>query len=387
MSPFLRYNSYRKITRIPCSLDAGRKGIREMALRWDKKRKRYIIDLRDNTGKRRWKTLPAGIKKKDATVEHAEVLKKIKQNTYCSAREIPRFKELALDWLNFKKADVRKGTLEQYTGHIHNHLLPFFGNLKVDAITYPAVLKFMNNSKASPATVRKILTTLNSIMTHCIRCGYIDRNPVQYVERPKRNNGEREQISVFKSGEIQALLEAGKDMKFRVLLLFSVLTGVRQGEALAVRWGDIDWQRSQVDIRRTFNRGEFYAPKSETSIRSVDLGPTLVQELKEWRLLSPHSRDEDLIFASSVGTPMNRGNLLRRLYVPALKAAKVPYRKWHTLRHTFASTLIEAGESVVYVAAQLGHSSPGLTLRLYSHLVNDTNSQAAKKLERAMLGE
>ena len=131
-----------------------------MALRWDRKRKRYIVDLRDGSGKRRWKTLPKGTKKQDAVLEHAKVLKEIGQHTYRSAREIPRFGDLARDWLDNKRGDIRQGTYEQYRGHVENHLIPALGGIKVDTITYPVVRRFLNTSTASPATARKILTTL-----------------------------------------------------------------------------------------------------------------------------------------------------------------------------------------------------------------------------------
>jgi integrase len=358
-----------------------------MALRWDKKRKRYIVDLRDGSGKRRWKTLYKGIKKQDAVLEHAKILKDIREHTYRSAREVPRFADLARDWLDNKRADIRQGTYEQYRGHIENHLIPALGNIKADAITYPVVLRFLKTSTASPATARKLLTTLGSIITYGIRCGYATKNPVQYVERPKRENEDREQISVFTPEEIRALVDAEPDQMYKTLFLAAALSGLRQGELFALRWKNILWDKGQISVEHSFSYGELNQPKSRAGKRRVDVPKALLGELRKWRLASRLTGKNDLIFCTATGNYLHRGNLLTRHYKPALKRANITYRKFHTLRHTFCSLLIAQGEDINYCRRMLGHSSISVTIDLYGHLMDSARPSAAEKLGATVLGE
>lgn len=358
-----------------------------MALRWDRKRKRYIVDLRDGSGKRRWKTLPEGTKKQDAVLEHAKVLKEIRQHTYRSAREMPRFGDLARDWLDDKRGDIRQGTYEQYRGHIENHLIPALGGIKVDAITYPVVRKFLNTSTASRATARKILTTLNSIMTYGIRCGYTTKNPVEHVERPKRDNEDREQIDIFSPEEIRALIEAEPNQMYKTLFLTAALSGLRQGELFALRWKNILWDTGQISVEHSFSYGELNQPKSRAGKRRVDIPKALLSELRKWRLASRFKGKNDLVFCTATGNYLHRGNLWNRHYKPALKRANIKYRKFHTLRHTYCSLLITQGEDMNYCRRMLGHSSISVTIDLYGHLMDSARPSAAEKLGSTVLGE
>ncbi len=142
----------------------------------------------------------------------------------------------------------------------------------------------------------------------------------------------------------------------------------------------MDWENSQICIRRTFNNGALYDPKTETSARRIDLGPLMMSDLKKWRIACPPT-DLDLIFPTKAGGHMNHNNLVNRYFKPALKRAGIPRIRFHDLRHTYASLLIEQGENPKYIQTQLGHSSPTVTLNIYSHLMNPTNQTAACKLE------
>jgi integrase len=107
----------------------------------------------------------------------------------------------------------------------------------------------------------------------------------------------------------------------------------------------------------------------------------MLAELKKWRLKSFYSQDQDLVFPNSKGNPLGTSDTLRKHFFPALKAAELPKIRFHDLRHTFASHLLDQGENVIYVSQQLGHSSPVITLQVYSHLIRPDHPQAALKLE------
>jgi len=165
-----------------------------------------------------------------------------------------------------------------------------------------------------------------------------------------------------------------------VLFQLAILSGARQGELLGLKWSDVDWGNGQIRINRTYNNGEWYQPKSKASKRAIDLGPSMMLELKRWRMRCPLN-ELDLVFPSQNNGPVNHSVLLRRHFWPALKASELPKIRFHDLRHTFASLLIDQGENIKYIQSQLGHSSPTLTLDTYSHLLKPTNQKAARRLE------
>ena len=167
--------------------------------------------------------------------------------------------------------------------------------------------------------------------------------------------------------------------------MLAVFTGARQGELLGLKWADVDWDNSQIHVQRTYTKGRFFATKTKSSNRKVDLGPKVITSLKKWKLACPKS-ELGLIFPNDAGKPMNYSNMMNRHFKPSLKSAKVPQIRFHDLRHTYASLFIEQGENLKYVQTQLGHSSPTVTLNVYAHLMKSTNQEAACRLENTIFG-
>jgi integrase len=163
------------------------------------------------------------------------------------------------------------------------------------------------------------------------------------------------------------------------------MSGARQGELLGLKWSDVDWETNQISIQRNFNQGRWYKPKSKASTRKIDLGETMMTELRKWRLAClPNGLD--LVFPSEAGTPLDNHNVLTRHFRPALKKAGLPRIRFHDLRHTYASLLIEQGENIKYVQTQLGHFTPMMTLNVYAHLMSPSNPKAASRLEESVFG-
>ncbi len=233
-------------------------------------------------------------------------------------------------------------------------------------------------------TLKKILVTLGQIMAYAVRHRYIDHNPVRDAERPIGQGGTKKQkIRVLTPAEINALLEAETDQKYRTLFMLAIMSGARQGELLGLKWSDVDWKNSQIHIQRTFNNDAWYDTKTETSDRKIDLGPAMMAELKKWKVACPPN-ELDLVFPNQAGNPINHNNLVNRHFNPALEAAELPKIRFHDLRHTYASLLIEQGENIKYIQNQLGHSSPTVTLNVYAHLMKPVNQEAACRLENAV---
>jgi integrase len=351
-----------------------------------KRRNRYVIDFYDNQGKRRWKTLPKGTTKAKAKEAMREIEDQLAKGIYLPDKKIPIFSKVAEDWLEYKRPNVRQSTLKMYKGHLKHHFQDV-DNIKVNRITMAKVERFIADKQTNDmnlTTLRKLIVTFNQVMNYAVRHKYISHNPVRDAERPKGQGGEeKEQITILTPSEINAFLEAEKDQKYLTLFMLAIFSGARQGELLGLKWTDIDWFNNQIHIQRTFNNGAWYKPKSKTSTRKIDLGPSMIAALKKWKMACPPD-ENDLVFPNEAGNPMNHGNLLKRHFYPALKAAECPKIRFHDLRHTYASLLIEQGENIKYIQSQLGHASPTVTLNVYAHLMKPINQEAACRLENTI---
>ena len=201
-------------------------------------------------------------------------------------------------------------------------------------------------------------------------------NPIARLERHERPRPERREMRVLDRHEIGALLDAA-DAAHRPLIATSVFTGLRQGEALGLVWGDVDLAAGALRVRKQLDRGgDRVALKTPEAARDVVLMPALVSMLREQKAKAfarGHARPSDYVFASEVGTPLHYRNVSRRGLDRAMQRAGLagdgrPKLRWHDLRHTYASLLIAQGANVVFVSRQLGHASPTITLDVYGHL-------------------
>jgi len=352
-----------------------------------KRRDRWIIDFTDHTGKRRWETQPKGTTKAKARERLRELEDQVAKRIYLPDKKIPLFKTVAEDWLKYKKPNLRNSTWSVYEGHTRNHFKEL-QNLKINRITTVTIENFIADRQLEGMhilTLRKVLVTLNQIFTYAVRHKLIDYNPVRDAERPKdQGDEETTKTRILTPDEISDFLEAVESQKYKTLFTLAIMSGARQGELLGLKWSDIEWDNNQIFIQRTFNNGAWYRPKSKTSKRKIDIGPTMMGHLRKWRLACPPN-EHDLIFPNKSGQPIDHNNLIKRHFRQALKNAELPSITFHCLRHTYASLLIEQGENIKYIQTQLGHSSPSVTLNVYAHLMKSNNQEAAHKLENMVL--
>ena len=334
-----------------------------------KRRNRYVIDFYDNQGKRRWKTLPEGTTKSDAKKVLRDIEDKIDKGIYIPQKNLPFFSEVAEMWLKSKMPNIRHSTYKQYKGHLENHLKPFYDGYRINRINYDKVEKFISHCLENGMTIptlKKILINLGAIMTYGVRKRYIDYNPVRDAEKPKgqSKHDDNEEFSILTPPEIISFINAGPDMKHKTLFMAAVTTGLRQGELLGLKWTDIDWFNKQIHVNRTYNHFRFYDPKTKTSRRKVDVPPQMMKQFKEWKIACP-ANDLDLIFPNENSKPMSALNMYNRKFLPTLKNAKINKIRFHDLRHTYASLLIDQGENIKYIQKQMGHSSIKTTMDTY----------------------
>lgn len=203
----------------------------------------------------------------------------------------------------------------------------------------------------------------------------------------------------FSADQARALIRAAHDANDRVAAIYGVAlaTGARQGELLALRWADVDFDRGTIRIARTLIRANggltMSEPKTASGKRTIPLGRTTMDALRAHRTtqvaerlrLGPVWNDADLVFASQTGAPIDPSNLLSRHYYPLLRRAGLPCLTFHALRHTAATLMLGSGTHIRVVAERLGHADPGVTLRVYSHVTPTMQREAAEVMD-AVLG-
>lgn len=299
-------------------------------------------------------------------------------------------------WLaTYARHHCKPGTVAGYEAAGRLYLIPAFGDRDVRSITREDVKRLVYETLLpgrARATVRANLAPLRELFNHAVEDGVVTSNPAAHVL--KRMRGERVRAAraprFLSAAELRALLEAcrTREPRWYPFVLTLARTGMRLGEACALRWEDADLEGGIAVVRAAFWRGRLQAPKSGTG-RRVDLSRQLVATLRELAASqAATARSEGRppsawVFASPAGRSLDtdafRRGPWRRLFV----AAGVPYAWPHSLRHTYASLLIQHGESLAYVKAQLGHRSIATTVDVYGHLVAGANRAAVDRLDDA----
>jgi len=314
-------------------------------------------------------------------------------------------------WLeSYGRTQVRTTTYESYEIMIRRHLKPAFGKVKLGKLT-PVQIQRLYGEKLrqgradgkpgglSARTVRYIHAVLSESLAHAVKYGFIQRNPAEIVDPPRI---ERKQLTVWQPEHAQKFLAfAATDplSKRRYpLYVLALLTGMRQGELLGLRWEDIDLERGVVHVNRTLQRTRaglsLQEPKTERSRRAVPIGAGVVEALRRHRreqyqqqlMARPGEwRYTGLVFTVAHGGPVQSRNL-ERDFKMAVKRAGLPEIRFHDLRHSHATQLLAVGEHPKVVQERLGHSQIRVTLDTYSHVLPSMQREAAEKAERLVLG-
>jgi len=230
-------------------------------------------------------------------------------------------------------------------------------------------------------TVKHIRTTLGTILGTAEVWGYIEDNPVRKTRLPRR--GPRAEKKVLTPDQLRLLLEKLPEPS-KSLVWLLVLTGLRIGELLALRWQDVDLEAGLLRVRRTLYEGHFDEPKTRHSKRTVPLGPKGVSILS---VRKPESADPNaLVFGTQKGTPFCRRNLANRQLVTTCKELGLEAVRWHSLRHAHATLLDSAGTPLGTVQALLGHSSSEITREIYVHSFPADARAAVERVEALIIG-
>ena len=325
-------------------------------------------------------------------------------------KQVPTFDAYSRRWLgDYAGVECKLSTVRSYEQLLRVHVVPRFGEKRLTEISREQIKTFVTDlsqdykivnklkvRKFSRNTLRLVLCVLRSVLRAALEDGLIATNPASKVGRFIKTDKPVHQASAMTRDEAERFLAAveGLTPEWQPFFLAALRAGLRKGELIALRWGDIQFGENAEDpnryilVQRNWSHGQFTSPKGKKS-RRVDLSKQLrgvLIDRRDSRLLAAMMAGnttiaDELVFPSRAGTVLKPDNIAPRYMAPALAKAALRHFRFHDLRHTFGSLLIQDGASLAYVKEQMGHSSIQITVDTYGHLIPGANIAWVDRLD------
>jgi integrase len=288
-------------------------------------------------------------------------------------------------WDTYAASRLRPNTLESYTTLLDKWIVPYLGRKRLRDVTRETIDVYCARIRADGAgapTVNRSLGLLQGVFHRAVEWRRLAWNPVVGTRRLSHT---RSATIDARTPETVEAIRDRLDSKDAALVSVLAYEGLRPGEAYALIWSDVVDERGKprkrLRVQRAVSGGEVTTPKSARA-REPELFPPVARELVELHLAQGRPAPDALVFADSAGGHLRRQNWRRRVWIPALERAGVPYFRSYDLRHTCATLLLYEGRTLNEVAEHLGHSDPGFTARTYAHVMRD-----ASRLRRITISE
>jgi integrase len=289
---------------------------------------------------------------------------------------VPTVGDLMDSWRKTTAKSLQPSSLRGYEMSIKNHVMPRWGATHVDEITPIAIAKWIATIGLKGKTIRNHLIPLRLVLGDAVINGHIKNNPLASIDVkrliPDDQNDSDYVIEPFTPSEITAIVDKSAG-QFKNLWQFAFWSGLRTSELMALQWGDIDFSNNTVRVQRALVEGKIKKPKTKSGLRDVYLLPAALHALnqqKQYTLLAG-----ELVFNCGAR------NLWWSKWSLALRLAKLRHRPQYQTRHTYASMMVSAGESVYWVAKQMGHKDAAMVTRVYGQwLPTDKKNDAPRNV-------
>ena len=315
---------------------------------------------------------------------------------------------LTKEWLPAVKATIRPSTYNSYVQHVECHVAPHIGSVKLAKLTGSQVnalyAKLADSGKKdgktglSPMTVHHVHSCLHKACKDAVRWGHISRNPLDAADPPRKKSDGAREMRTWSKEQLKAFLHAVSDDRLSPLWHTIAMTGMRRGEALGLRWTDVDLEKARLSVRRALiptNREVVVSePKTAKGRRVIALDPGTVEVLKAQaaRQLDEQKEWDDawvetgLVFTQENGEALDPESV-SRYWRQAVKQSMLPQIRLHDLRHTHATLALQAGIHPKVVSERLGHATVSITLDTYSHAIPAMQEEAAALIAGLVFAE
>jgi len=299
------------------------------------------------------------------------------------------------------KNRVSEKTYLDYKDRTKLYITPEIGNIRLEKLKPEEIQKLYNDMlerNLSPRTVRYTHTILRNCLQQAVKWNKIYRNPANLVDLPKQK---KKEMTALTPEQADKFMKATVESQHKAFFSLLIASGMRPGEALGLKWSDIDFDNRRVTVNRSLTRviGKGWSlqePKTPRSRRTIPLPKSVIEDLREQKakqneiILEAKEGEytkQGFVFANKEGNPLDERNIHRRHFKAILKKAKLPDIRLYDLRHTCATLLLSAGENPKVVSERLGHASINLTLDTYSHVLPDMQQSATDKLEGILFSD
>ena len=357
------------------------------------------VGIDPKTGKRK-PTTRRGFKTKKEAQEAAIILEdEVKNGVYF--RRNMTFNQVFNEWWASHKNTIKESTQYTKTIKFNKHILPWFENIKMKDITKIYCQEFVDNLAKNIESVLDFKIQANLVFKYALKHDYIAKNPMQYVEIPKREEKELidsgEERNFWTKEELEHFLLLAKDhMDVQDYIYFYTLayTGMRKGELIALEWSDINFADNTIRINKTmfFRDGKeiIQTVKKDASRRTISIDEGTARILKKWQIKQKEVFLSDGI-TNNITNVFTRQDLRPiRLASPndkldrIIKNHKLRKITVHGLRHSHASILFEAGASIKEVQERLGHKEIQTTMNVYTHVTQYVAKKTANTFSNYM---
>ena len=355
------------------------------------------------TGKER-RTTRRGFKTmKEAKQAERNLLLDVEENGLPSNQsdgfQDPTFEELAQLWLENYKTTVKPSTFENVKSKVEKMTEEHFKELKLKKITVAYCQKIVIKLSKSYVLYNHYLSVINRIFKYAVLMDVLNSNPFDKVIKPKSRQTQRKGNFLTKEElkEFLKLAQTATLSYFFPLVHLMAYTGLRQGEALALKWSDIDFENKKITVDKTAVRIKekqtLQTPKTKNSKRVISIDPTTLSILKSWKKdqIKIHFKngkhfegDGNFIFTNERAEWVHIHNFIR-YFKRFIADHKLKPITPHGLRHTHASLLFSAGVEPKNISDRLGHSTVQITLDLYTHITEEQRTDTVEKLLEYMV--
>lgn len=333
--------------------------------------------------------------KGEAEIELAKIESSLHQGTYIEPAKMT-YGSYFKEWLS-NRDNIADSTRDMYDSYFRTHIEDSIGSVPLSKLTPLDIQRFnkeMRDKGLSDEMVKRVYSVINASLNAAVKMELITKNVADKVEKPKIKRRER---SIWNNESIQhVLMKSRGETRYWIAIFLAVMTGMRQGEILGLKWIDVDFGKNQIYVRRNLKKDKsgFTDLKTEKSRRVIAISPLTRQVLDEQlsRIsiekdsLGSEYQDNELVVCTSKGTPAKATKVLHawKVLCERYKPAHEPNITFHDLRHQSASIMLNEGVDIRVVSRRLGHSTVTTTLDVYSHLLPTAQEQAALSLDKSV---
>ena len=329
--------------------------------------------------------------------------------------------QLVETWLyeiKLKDSKFKPGSFTKYEGIYRNYIkdskISFLKVFSCKTINIQSYYNELSENGKTESQIKNLNKVLKGAFDYALQEGYCFKNPCQYVSIPKPEQNifdevkENEEIEIFDNATIDKIIKIcnheiknGNTDYLYYLILLELGSGLRQSEILGLQNGNINTVikvKKQLQKVKKFEHKKskgydikLITPKTANSIRTIELPDTIITLIKQYKILQNEKwekqnlifDDSSLLFTTTSCTALDSSNLLKR-WKKFLQSNQIQYKKWHSLRHSYASLLFQLGADIKTVQELLGHADINTTSQIYVHIFPDSKKQAVNLLNEKL---